>query len=321
MLSVTLAAVTALTLAACGTETPESGFDNPLPWGAYEKLEYDVAVYDTSKNASEDKRVKIAGGEMSFVLDGSGADGTSFDMDFSVTYDDNADIAGKDAGCTDTIASRTAFEPKSLNTSYMEKTVTLADREGAANNSYRITADYFGTRKAALTYTAAENPTTKTMSLPKDPRHDNEIMFFVARAQNVKNGSSTYFKIVNIFDSFLTGEIAEYGISVGGTSKRNVDVGEWVKDFGIEAVTDKDTQEVSYPVSCVNTSLGINGDNHGPAYYVSYSLVPFKKNDEEHKKIPVRIEYSQYHGSKNYRHTVYTLKSCSFEKATAGTQE
>lgn len=309
----------ALSLTACSTEAQESSFDDPLPWRSsgtvYEKLDYDVAIYDTLKSAAEDKRVKIADGGLSFTLDdGSTGGNTTLDMRFSVTYDSDKNVAGNDAGCTDTIVSRSTFEPKSLNTATMYKEVTLDDRENAANLSYRISADYFGDRKAKFLYTKQDGAKERTMGLPADPRHDNETMFFVARAQGIKNGSSTYFKTVNLFDSFLRGEITEYGITVSGSSKRDLDLGDWVKDFGIEAVTDEETQEVSYPVSCVSASMTINDENHGPAYYVTYSLVPFKAGDKTHGKLPVRIEYSQYSGSNNYRHTVYTLRSCAFDR-------
>lgn len=307
-------AVTAFSLVACSAETPESGFDDPLPWGAYEKLEYDVAIYDTSKSAAEDKREKIAGGEMSYTLQ-EGIEGgyTKLDFEFSVKYDDDKDRLGKDAGCVDTISCSTLFEPKSLNTKSMTREVKLSTRKGVENLSYKIDADYFGSHRATLLYTDKLNRAPATLGLPGDPCHDNETMFFVARAQGVGDGSSTFFRMVNLFDSFLKNEVVQYGISVSGSGGGNIDLGDWVKDFGIEAVTDENTQAVSYPVPCISASMMINADDHGPAYYVKYARVPFKSGAVEHKKLPVRIEYAQYSGSNNYRQNVYTLKSCTLD--------
>lgn len=311
-LSTALAAVTAFSFVACSAATPESGFDNPLPWGAYEKLEYDVAVYDTYADPSEEGRKRIASGDLCYVLE-QGIEGgyTRLDMDLSMTYDSDKDVAGADAGCTDTITCRTLFEPMSLNTKSMTREVSLANRENVTNLSYKIEADYFGTHSATLLYTAREGATPSSMRLPMDPCHDNETMFFVARAQGIGGDSSTYFYMVNLFDCFLKGEVAKYGISVRGTAT-TVNLGEWVKDFGVEGVTNEETGEVTYPIAATSASLVINEDNHGPAYYVTYSNVAFKNGDEEHKKIPLKIDYTQYSGGRSYRKMVYTLKACSF---------
>lgn len=318
LLCVTLAVASAISLAACSTETPESSFDNPLPWHAaaasYEKLDYTVAVYNTVKSEKETEREKIADGTMSFVLDEGAADGyTTLDMSFTVTYL-STEAAGADAGLTDKIESHVTFEPNSLAAKNMEKTVTLADRKDQVNNSYAITADYFGTHKATLKYTKKDGAKEKSRSLSKDASRDNEMLFFLARAQSISAESSTNFKIINVFDSFLQNETAEYRMTVNGTSTRKLDLGDWVKDFGIKAVENEKDNTVAYPVNCYSTTISINDEKHGPAYNVLYSKDVFTVNGAGHKKLPVKIDYSSYSNSKPYRHTEYKLSAVSFTK-------
>lgn len=314
-----MAAVTAISLAACSTEPQESAFDAPLPWNdsvsSYEKLDYTVAVYNTSKGEAESKRVKIGNGTLTFTLDeGATAGYTVLDMSFTVKYD-SVDAAGKDAGLTDTITSRVVFEPKSLSAKSMQKSVVLADREGEKNLSYTVTADYFDTHKATLKYTKSDDK-EKTRKLSRDACHDNEMMFFLARAQNIKASSSTMFKMVNIFDMFTYGK-PEYTVGVTCGSERKTDLGEWVKDFGIQAVTDEKTQNTSYPIKSVLATIMINEEEHGPTYSVVYAKDSFKKDNKEHKKLPLKIDYSSYNGSKPYRSTSYTLSSCTFQRPAA----
>ena len=314
-----LAAVSALSLAACSTEIAESAFDNPLPWndssGSYERLDFSVEVFNTQKSESLDKRVKIGNGEVSFVLNEGEAGGyTRIDTSFTLTYL-NIDEAGIDAGLTDKVTSTVVFEPKSMAAKSMEKTVSLADRKDKTNLSYTVTADYFDSHKATITYTATNK--TSTMSLSKNACRDNEMMLYLARAQSLSSSSSTNFNMMNIFDSFNTGEPVKYNIAVTGMSERSVDVGDWVKDFGIEKKDADNEQGESYPVKCITTSLMINATNHGPGYIIMFAKDSFKSGNKEHKKIPVKIDYDEYLGSKPYRHTMYTLTSCSFDKPQA----
>ena len=102
-----------------------------------------------------------------------------------------------------------------------------------------------------------------------------------------------------------------------GTSERSVDIGDWVKNFGIEKKDADNEQGESYPVTCITTTLMINATNHGPGYTILFAKDSFKSGDKEHKKIPVKIDYDEYIGSKPYRHTLYTLTSCSFDKPQA----
>lgn len=308
----------AVPLSACSTEPTENPFQSPLPWhvssASYEKLDYSVAIYDTTAGTSEKSRTKIADGTMSFVLDETYGGGfTSLDMNFSVTYNDSA-AAGGDKGLTDTITSTVRFDPNGLNTAYMKKTVNLADRANVVNPSYEIEADYFDSHVASYLRIKQDGATPAKLSLPKDPCHDNETMFFLARAQGINGGSSTFFNMVNIFDSFINGSLTSYKIMVSGGGNTTLDIGDFVKDFGVEKVTDEKTQAESYPVKCFSVALGISGERSGPPHVVTYSAAPFKYNNEEHAKIPVRMEYAQYNGAKPYRQTVYTLNGCSFAK-------
>ena len=312
-----LAATTAFSFVACSTEIAESAFDSKLPWHAsdssYEKLDYTVAVYNTEKGESEDKRVIIADGTLSFTLEEGKQNGyTMLYMDFSVTYR-NEELAGADKNKTDKITSTVYFEPNSLAASAMQKTVNLADREGKKNLSYAVTADYFDTHRALFKYTKQDGAKEKTRRLPRNAVHDNEMLFFLARAQGISKSSSTNFKMLNLYDTFNTGELAEYRISVTGSSERKVNIGDFVKDFGIQAVTEEGV--TAYPVTCITTTLAINAEKHGPSYTVLYAKDAFKQGAEEHKKIPIKMDYSSYQGSNPYRHTSYTLSACSFAKA------
>ncbi|MDE7164687.1 MAG: hypothetical protein K2O04_04605 [Clostridiales bacterium] len=318
ILCAALAAALAMPLAACSTEQPESGFDEKLPWHAvavsYEKLDYKVAVYNTEKSESESEREKIADGTLTFTLDEGAEPGyTTLDMSFSVKYIDNTEKAGVDAGLTDAITSHVVFEANSLAAKSMEKTVTLADRKDKTNLSYKVTADYFETHKATMLYTKQDGAKEQTMDLPRNAARDNEMMFFVARAQGLSASSSTNFKMINVFDSFISGEVAEYRIAVAGGSERAVDLGEWVKDFGIKAAEGENVA-IPYPVNCTPTTLTINADKHGPSYTVLYAKDSFLQGEAEHKKLPVKIDYSSYQNAKPYRHTEYVLAGCSFTK-------
>ncbi|MDE7107932.1 MAG: hypothetical protein K2O39_06370 [Clostridiales bacterium] len=313
-----LAATTAFSFVACSTETAESSFDSPLPWhvsdSSYEKLEYAVAIYNTQKSEKEGEREKIADGTMTFTLEEGVEQGyTKLGMDFTVTYL-SVDTAGEDKGLTDKIESTVLFEPNSLAAKSAYKKVTLADRKDKVNLSYEINADYFGTHKATFKYFKQEGAKEKTRSLPHDTCRDNEMMFFVARAQSISKDSSTNFKMVNLYDSFNNGKTAEYRMLVNGSSERKLDIGEWVQEYGIKAVTNEKTGKTTYPVTCITTTLQISDEKHGPAYTVLYSKNAFTVGAAEHKKLPIKIDYSTYNGSKPYRLTTYTLTSCSFTK-------
>lgn len=315
-----LAALTALTVCACSTTQPESVFDNPRPWhndsGSYEKLSYGVTVYDTTQGVTDDKRVAIASGAMTFELNESLArESTALDMRFSVTYNDLAPEA--DRGLTDEITSSVTFSTASLAAQRMEKTVSLADRRDAENLSYSLTADYHGDHTATYKALKTDAP-QKTLELPKNVCKDNEMMLFLARAQTLTPGSSSMFRMVNIFESFQIGSITEYTIySQTAADLVTLDLGDFVKDYGVEAVANEETGETTYPISCYGVSVGMSGDKSGPPYSVMYTEKPFVIGNKSHYKIPVRISYSEYRSNRAYRYTEYTLDSCVFEKPQA----
>ncbi|MCH5164977.1 MAG: hypothetical protein J1G01_01070 [Clostridiales bacterium] len=319
-ISVVLAMVTALSLVGCSNEPSESDFDNPLPWhdslelaptGSYEKLEYSVAIYDTTKGVADDKRVQIAAGAMHFELNEQANGYTTLDTVFSVTYNESA--PEEDRNLTDEITSTVEFETNSLDAKSMEKTVSLADRKDVKNLSYRLTADYF-THKATYLQTKVDGAKEKTRSLPRDACRDNEMMFFLARAQKIGKNSSTMFKMINVFDSFLKGETAEYTMSISGAaSKKTIDIGNWVSEFGVEGESNAMMNTTTYSVVCYSVNIAISSENSGPPYTVLYTENPFKKNEKEHGKIPVKISYPQYRGGSPYRVTEYILTGCSFD--------
>lgn len=314
------AVVSAFAFTGCSAEPGESAFDNPLPWhdavsGSYEKLDYSLAVFDTTPSGATE-RIQIADGQMSFELIERQNGYTELNMDFTVTY--RADAPAPDAGLTDSISSKVTFETNSLASRDMHKEMKLAAREGQINRSYVIDADYFGSRTAKFKYTAIEGAAEQIVALPQNICHDNEMMIYLARAQAVAAGSSTMFKMVNVFDSANGGELAQYPMVVTGSeTKQTLDIGDWVRDFGVAAVTDEQSGATSYPISCVYATININEERHGPPYFVYFAEAPFKSNDKSHGKVPIRIGYNQYNGSKPYRTTEYTLTGCTFDRAGA----
>ncbi|MCM1368347.1 MAG: hypothetical protein NC184_06035 [Roseburia sp.] len=303
-------------------------FDTERPWHdtgasaavfAYEKLGYDVAIYDTSDGTDDESRVKIASGSLVYTLEerprtDDTAAHTYLDMAFSVTYNDSAPEL--DRGLTDTITSSTVFRTDSLATSRMEKTVALADRTGTDNLSYVIEADYFGTHTAKRIWT--KDGTVDTMSVPQSSYNDNEMAIFLARATALSAGVSNNFYMTNIFDSFINGSFTEYTmVAAAEKSTVSVDIGDWVKDCGVQPAKADDDSVIeprTYPISCYDVNIRTTATKHGPPYRVMYSENPFKIGEKEHKKIPVKIQYNQYSGGKVSVVTEYTLTSCAFDK-------
>lgn len=307
-------AISALSLTACNMETPESSFVSPLPWASYEKLCYDVQIFDTTASEAEDKRVLIAGGELTFTLDGSqNGSFTALDMDWQVTYLD-IENAGDDRGKTDTITSSVEFETNSLAAKTMTKSVNLQDRKDTQNLSYTVSADYFGTHEAKFKYSS--DGEERTMALPQNICRDNEMMFYLARAVSHSEKSADNFRMLNLFDCFNAGEFTEYRMVLTEGADRLVDIGDWVKDYGVEAVTDEKSGKVSYPVKTKLSTISINATNRGPAYNVLFSVDPFVKNEKSHAKVPIEINYSVYRSANPARYIKYTLNSCEFEKTS-----
>lgn len=321
------AAALALSLSACSQPTTVS-FDSERPWhdgtASYEKLDYAVAIYDTSKNTSEDKRVLIADGTLSYTLEeNTRTQGSSvyseLDTSFSVTY--NAAAAEADRGKTDTVTSKVEFHNDSLASSRMTKTVTLADREGADNLSYTLDADYFGTHKA----TRVMNGNTRTINIPQNTYCDNETMIYLARATGISRGSNTNFYLCNIFDSFLNGSLTNYTMSASSNdSFHKVKLGKWIEPLvvveeenGKASETDgEETEPVDYyELPCYRVNISISAEKHGPPYCVYYSSKEIEHAGKKHKKVPVKITYAEYSGTTQVRITEYTLTSLSFEKA------
>lgn len=330
------AALAALSISAalcgCASGPVESAFDSPRPWfddikGSYEKLTYTVTVYDETAGADEEKRVAIADGALTFTVDAPASiisEYSTLDTELYYTFRDGVE---GEAGLTDRMTSRVKFSTESLYASEMTKSVVLADREGTDNLSYKVTADYMGERKATYTPLGADGEPikvknssgelvddTRETSLPAGARRDNEMLFLLARAQTLAGESSTAFLAVNIFETFLKDEFTQLSVRVQ-TAKSPVTLypGEWVKDFGVEAVTDENGA-VTYPVACFSTTVGINDTLAGPPYTVLFTQNPFTSSGKSHSKLPLRIGYRQYKNGKAYRYTEYMLDGCSFTK-------
>lgn len=311
-----LSVAATLCLCACNPETPIS-FDAVRPWhdgdASYERLEYSVTVYDTTAGYTDETRVKIADGELIHTLvEQTRTDGpvgySSLDMSFFVKYNDNAPQA--DRGLTDSVSSSTEFQTDSLATSRMTKKVELAPRADTTDLSYEIVADYFGTHSATVTEASGEH----SVAIPQSPYNDNEMMFHLARATDIGINAVTNFNLSNIYESYITGGFKQYAMTATGAKAMSViDMDEWVKAFGVEAAT-ADDGTTTYPVSCYKVDIARNEERHGPPYTVYYTEKPFTENGKEHKKIPIKIVFNEYGGSKLVRQTEYMLTSCSFEK-------
>lgn len=311
-----LSTVAALALTGCSTGITVT-FETDRPWHSgemsYEKLDYIVNVYDYENGADSD-RTLVADGTLGFTLNEKRAEAdtvgyTSLDMAFSVTYNESA--AEIDRGKTDTITSSTEFQTDSLVTSKMTKTVSLADRAETTNLSYTVTADYFGDKKMTRTFVATNE--TASLDIPTGSYYDNEMMFFLARATSMSENSSVYFTMTSPFDALLNNKL-ETLTMIAGTKAETVaiDVGDFVSGYGVESVTAEDGT-VSYPVKCYETSITKNATKSGPPYVVYYSAVPFTIDGKEHKKVPVKISYTEYTGNKVRRMTEYTLSGCAFD--------
>ena len=312
-------ATSVVALTACSNVPALPTFDSELPWhdasgASYELLDYTVAVYDTRNGSGDDVRVKIADGALTFELtEESRVDGdrsySSLDMNFSVKYNDSAPEA--DRNKTDRIASTTEFATTSLVTSKMHKSVNLEEREGVNDYSYTIDADYFDKHSATMDFLDKQ----LSISIPSGMYYDNETMFYLARATALAAGGSTTFYLTGLFDCFMNGGFENITMATSTASSLNtVYLGDWVKDFGVEGVTDDDGV-TAYPISCYNTQIAMNVEKHGPPYYVLYSEKPFVQNDKEHNKIPVFMSFSEYERGKLVRVTEYTLSACAFDKA------
>ncbi len=314
------AAAGALSLSACTTPITVS-FDSPKPWqdGApsYEKLVYDVSVYNTEKGSDEANRVKIASGSLTFDLaDAVRTQGTAkystLDTAFTITYNANASEADK--GCTDTVTSKIEFQSDSLATSTMKKTVSLAPREGEEKNlSYTVTADYFDTHKATRLMTGTPDAQEETMSIPSGAFYDNETMFYTARATGLGAGATKNFYLTNVFDSFVKGSLTTYTMAAQtAEATEKIDIGDFVKDYGVEPTVAEDGT-TTYPVSCFKTDILMTDTKHGQPYTVYYTENPFVSNGKTHKKIPLKIKFDEYKGSALARRTEYVLVECSFD--------
>lgn len=326
-LTAIVGATSVFALCGCQQEITVT-FDSVRPWHdgelSYERLVYAAEIFDTTDGADEDTRVRIAEGELSFALEelvrSEGSSGYStLDMDFYVTYNDSA--AEADKGKTDTIQSSTRFQTDSLVTSTMTKTVTLADRDGRDNLSYTLVADYFGTHKATRTFTSTGDEVT--INIPQNAYFDNEMMYHLTRATSIGKGASTNFYMTNMFDSCTTGKFTRYTMSTkGDEATHTLDFNKWIEPWLVTEPDEENGEQAEEPaepsdvckVDCTRVSISINDSKSGPPYYVYFAEKSFTDGTRTHKKVPVKITYAQYTGSRQVRMTEYTLSSISFEK-------
>lgn len=346
-LTAVFTALTAATaLVACSSEPTMSAFQNPRPWqasegeAAYESLGYSVAVYDTKKGATDDKRVLIADGTLGYVLsyskqDARGGEAT-LDMKFNVVYNDKA--PENDVGATDSITSKTLFRTDSLEALSMQKTVTLGARKNedeSKNKSYSIDADYSKGKATREMYGK-----TQTLKNLDEKCWDNELMFYLARATGIKKGSTTNFYMTNLFDCFEKKEYTQLTMVAAAKDKlAQLEFDPWIKDYVItkeqeeaekeeadngEAAQAKtvendgegadDAEASAYTLPCFCVEIAMSVDERGPSHFVYYSERPMEEGGLRHKKVPVKITYAVYQGGKVALQYEYTLTSLSFTR-------
>ena len=338
MTAVVTAFASASALVACTADPAMSAFQNPRPWqsegsAVYEKLDYSVSVYDTKKGATEDKRVLIASGDLGFVLEygeqtSLGGEAT-LDMSFSVKYNDNA--PEKDIGITDTIVSKTTLRTDSLETLSMQKTVTLGERAGETNRSYSITAE-----NGKATRTMYGNTSTLKIN---GKYWDNETMYYLARATDIKKSATTNFYMTGLFDCFEKDEYSQLTMSAAANdSLTKLEFDEWIKDYVItkeqedaekeeekndqetkaaksdEATGGETAEDTPYTVPCYSVAILMATTESGPAHFAYYSERPIEVDGIRHKKVPLKITYAVYDGNSMALYYEYILTSLSFKK-------
>lgn len=207
LIAIAFATIFAISAMSCGSSTINSqNIVSPVPWALTENaaLAYEKSVYEVKKY-NGDATTVIGNGRLVFELDSYGRiddiDYSSLTMNFSITYNDFAQE--NDKGKTDTITSTVIFSSAQLAPYSSTKTVTVADRDDAVNNSYSLSVDY-ANKKSTLDWTKkdAEQSVIDFSGQNTTKLLDNEQLFYAVRAfDTLQAGAQMYpFTIANFFD-------------------------------------------------------------------------------------------------------------------------
>ncbi len=307
----------ALPLAACGSAALPVAVDNPPPWSATASAAdaYEKSVYSVNKTNAAGET--IAEGSVTYVLalDHTDAE-TNFSysrlsMEMSVTYNDKADSA--DAGKTDKITSFVIFQSDALVPQYSEKTIELADRDNALNNSYVLKNDYTA-YKSELTMKGKETSVINFSGQSFVSVYDNEMLYYAVRSfTDVKAGGTNVFNLANFFDMHIKGEYFNHNMNFSCSAEGSEET-LYLPQFGGKYLDDQGS------ISAITVNLSINDALSGPPIELKYSMTPFKVGENRFtKKVLVSFktfEYDVGHSSLKYT-TEYKLTDYTTEKPAA----
>ncbi|MBQ8881854.1 MAG: hypothetical protein IJY70_00465 [Clostridia bacterium] len=259
--------------------TPEAaGVDpvSPGPWcydgnpaNAYEKMEYQIKKYDkTNANAV------IAEGTLSIELAPVTTDTddnplSTLTTAFSLTFNDNAPAI--DRGKTDTILSTVTLSSKSLVPTRSQKTVTLADRENTANQSYTLINDYVSGVSTLSMPGLNHNSTINFAGVNRLNVYDNDSIYHYLRAYpGMNNSVSGYVKITDFFDMHFRGSYSPIRIAfASGDSSSEI-----TANIGA-TLGEKYLGDSTGNVNAFRLDFSIDSDNSGPPESLYFAKTPF----------------------------------------------
>jgi hypothetical protein len=321
--------ISAFAFTACSavdSEVPHT----PWPWlltTDYEKAVYDIVRRDVAND------VIIANGTLTLeVIRGTAdsANNNELKTTMSLTYTDRAEDNLK--GKTDTIESSVIFTDGGLTSVSSYKKVTLFDRGSTDSGeyhdkSYTVTADY-RTRTTSMTaYELVENSDKKyenreftsdiDFSSTKDSviagTYDNEFVYYIMRAYDLKYSGSGTFKIANMRDIHTLNSFKAY------TASYTCGAEETGENRNITALANRFGLNENGTVSVIKTTLSLtsNDPGNGPSTTLYYCDTPFKENDVTvASKVLAEIKTIEYNygtASEAYNMT-YTLSDFSVTK-------
>lgn len=311
LISLILGCVVALTAAACAGTTPTAPIDNPPPWctdqsnigSSFERIRYTVEKKDVRL------ALTTATGEMTFELsaadpvEGSNYSYSQLATTSSLTFTEYA--AEADRGKTDTVSSVTVFQSEALVPVSSHKEVRLAPRDGRADLSYTIDANY--REGKCLRTLAGETAELGFSGAALAGVYDNEMLVYAVRAfADVRAGGSGTFKLATFFDMFADSKFAPHPM----TFSCGAEGSETALSFPALSAFLGDDQG---SVSAVSVNISISDALSGPPINVMYSLTPFKSGDKYTRKVPVVITEYTYDVSRSelaYT-TTYTISEYS----------
>ena len=312
-----LSILSVLSLAACGSAALPVAVDNPPPWSATASAAdaYEKSVYSVNKTDASGETV--AEGSVTYVLEHDHTDAeTNFSysrlsMEMSVTYNDNA--GASDAGKTDRITSFVVFQSDALVPQYSEKTVELADRNNAVNNSYVLKNDY-AEYKSELTMKGKETSVINFTGQSFVSVYDNEMLYYAVRSfTDVKAGGTNVFNLANFFDMHVKGEYFNYNMTFS-CSAEGAEETMYLPQFGGKYLDEQGS------ISAITVNLSINDSLSGPPIELKYSMTPFKVGENRYTKKALvsfkTFEYDVGHSALKYT-TEYKLTDYTTEKPAA----